>query len=528
MTEKLVSNSKFTVQPSYLFFTYYQMSTSTTNVSERSIASNPKKRSGQSNKALSSKKQKIMLSSEIDINAIEFVTRKHSDGQNRVYMNHRSEAMEVQTPWMLSYRGIEDSSARFNDQKPKYQFQCTLTDFNNSDSETSEFINMLQRIESRLIDAAILNSKDWFMKEVLSREVVDQAMLVPSIRYPMDKETGERDSTRPPDFRMKTPCYDGEWRCDGYTEDGNQIDGDLAEHVQGRMQVKAIIRCSQVWLKNNKLGCTWTVKQFMYRQLSRAQLHPTKYAFDQISTSFDVNTIKINEMKMIKEDRGFKRAYVNAEDGGFLYIKTPWLTSPGGIRLPREEYCTPGRSNYELSFVLDGFREEDSEVAHFFENLQQLDQRIVNEACQNSTEWLGRKFSKAVIEEVKFSPAVRVRTKDDGQEDAWFKVEAPNYDGQWKCSAFPKVDDATNRICHTEDLDTHVCGRVEARAILQCKGIWCSGGRFGCNWKLIQLEYQSTGSNIQRSGFAFRSTSPVPTSNTNVDDEDYVQDSEEE
>ena len=256
---------------------------------------------------------------------------------------------------------------------------------------------------------------------------------------------------------------------------------------------------------NGKLGCTWNTKQLLFRPLATGGgggISPTTYAFDTTVTALDATAIKVGEMKVVNEDTGFKRAYLNNANGGMLLIQTPWLKSPGGIREPPEEYAQAGKTKFNLSFVLDGFRGENPETAEFFKQLDALDNHLIDTCVANSLSWFGKKkLSQEVLKEAMFNSSVPVKTKDDGQENVWFKVDVPCYDGEWKCAAYPQTDDATERQCQTTDLDKLVSGKVMARAILQCKGLW-SAGSIGCNWRSSNPYHTDAGAPV----YAFRST----------------------
>ena len=66
-----------------------------------------------------------------------------------------------------------------------------------------------------------------------------------------------------------------------------------------------------------------------------------------------------------------------------------------------------------------------------------------------------------------------------------------------------------------------------ARAILQCKGLWCANGKIGCNWKVVQLEYEQN--TLQLGAFAFRTGTHVSNEQqtTNMSDEEIVMSDED-
>jgi hypothetical protein len=206
------------------------------------------------------KLQSVRIPSEVDVNALHFFTRTDRSGRKKVYMHYGiSERFVVETPWMPSWKGVEDEGSFVNATYPKYQIRCNLQDHMVPDSEHAAFATMLQRVESRIIDAAVANSLEWFQSErPLSRRVIQQDHLQPLLKYSAGRW--------PPEFKMKLRYFNGQWETTARREDCQEhVTEDLHAVVRGRMDVKAIVECTELWLYNNKVGCTWTVQRFKYR-----------------------------------------------------------------------------------------------------------------------------------------------------------------------------------------------------------------------------------------------------------------------
>lgn len=445
----------------------------------------------------------VRLVSEVDTGALQIITRTDANGRPKIYTNYGTDRFVLETPWLPCYGLDNGGKYAAESAYPKYTFRCNLQDHADEESEHAQFMRMMDRVDSKVVDEAVKNSVAWGIKKATSREVVIGAMLNPSVKVPTDPRWS-------PDFKMKVPCFDGEWPVAAYkvVEGGHeQLTGDLFEQVKGKMEVKAIIECTGVWVFNGKLGCTWTVRQFQYRSHAHAALSPTAYAFDTtVPTSIDATSLQIQEMKVVVEDTGFRRAYVNAGDGSHVYLQTPWLKSPGGICEPKPEFNTSGVPKFGLSFVLDGFRGEDEEVATFYTQLRAMDDRFIDYATEQSADIFGKTTSKAVVEAL-YNRMVDPHEKEDGTENVWFQTKVPYRDGQFECAAFPETsedDAAKDRVCHTTDLQDHVAGKVYARVILKCKGIWCASGRVGCNWQVVQVEYRAGGKANTQPQYGFR------------------------
>ncbi|HIB84750.1 MAG TPA: hypothetical protein EYO59_09170 [Chromatiaceae bacterium] len=234
-----------------------------------------------------------------------------------------------------------------------------------------------------------------------------------------------------------------------------------------------------------------------------------------------------------------KSVYINQSDGSPLLLQTPWMSSYSGISLPPPEYADPDKPKYSVNWSVDGFDDTQSDAGAFYQTLLNIDERILHEAKNNPMEWFRkRSVSVDVLKSAMFNPQVKFRMdKETGEEmthsPPTFKASVPYYDHQWKCAVF---DAEKNK--HTEKLDEVAGGqRMQMRAILQCKCIWFVSGRFGCSWKILQLEFQEN-DNGGQSVYSFRQESEQTKmiqetpdlnieSNVNIVIEEVVEETEE-
>ena len=71
----------------------------------------------------------------------------------------------------------------------------------------------MKAFEAKLKADALVNSKEWFGKNITSPDVID-ALYTPMLRYPKKKDahgepTGELDFERPPTLKIKIPYWEG-------------------------------------------------------------------------------------------------------------------------------------------------------------------------------------------------------------------------------------------------------------------------------------------------------------------------------
>ena len=443
---------------------------------------------------------KRKMAHEQDLSGLSFSKMKITDtGRKMVYVNMNNSTFQIESPWLKSFFGIRPPPAEYADQtKPKYSIQLSLDDNNGIDTEVKEFTEFMKCFEKRLIKEGVRNRMDWFKKSTLSEEIIEQAMMTKIVKPCIDKETGEESNMYPPSMSATIPYYDGDWNCMIFDEKCQLVTDDIDKLVTGRMKVRVIMECCPMWfIGTNKYGCKWKVKQMQYVPLSDSSMSFEKYAFDTIipRSIKDVSSLTFTEMK-VSEKNGAKNVYINTSDGGPILLQTPWMNSYRGISLPPPEFADPDKPKYSVNWSVDGFDNEDSEGGAFYQTLQSLDERILEEAKNNPMKWFHKKnVSVDVLKSAMFSPQVKFRTdKETGEEmtqfPPTFKASVPYYDRQWKCVVFDE-----DQIKHTENLDEISGGqRMQMRAILQCKTIWFVGGRFGCSWKITQLEFKKSNS----------------------------------
>jgi hypothetical protein len=95
------------------------------------------------------------------------------------------------------------------------------------------------------------------------------------------------------------------------------------------------------------------------------------------------------------------------------------------------------------------------------------------------------------------------------------KIKVPCWEGEWKCDVFK----TGSRSPLEGDLSEQVSGRMEARAIISCSGMWFAGGKFGVSWKLLQMEFRSL-EQPSLASYAFRD--PTPQKDTTEQEENTV------
>lgn len=236
----------------------------------------------------------------------------------------------------------------------------------------------------------------------------------------------------------------------------------------------------------------------------------------------EVDTTKITYTEVKAMSNGVcKTCYVNYE-GGPLLIEFPWMTTYDGIALPPAEFRDDNAPpKYSIQFSMKGYQGDNPQIKALYECMQEIQNKLIQDSCKHSMQWHKKPKMSPDVAEAILSPLVKISMdKDTGevldQYPPKFKVKVPYWDGKFDCSVFKSGIQTPLK----GDLSEQVCGRMEARAIVQCGGLWFAGSKFGMSWKLKQMEFRT----IEQAGlasYAFRE--PTPACAGGVDEANTVQ-----
>jgi len=88
---------------------------------------------------------------------------------------------------------------------PKYSIALQFNP-EKSDAEF-KFLNQIKALQEKIYDDAVTNSKEWFGKSKMNRQVVE-ALCHPILKYPKKKDdSGEADFDRNPTLNVKLPYW---------------------------------------------------------------------------------------------------------------------------------------------------------------------------------------------------------------------------------------------------------------------------------------------------------------------------------
>jgi len=183
---------------------------------------------------------------------------------------HTGQSLYVGTPLLLTW-GIQE----FVDEKTKkvsydMALQFPSDEYHQSaqsKADSDAFLQAMTAFEKKLKADALANSKDWFAKPKMTPDAVD-ALFTPVLKYPVDKVTCEKDTSKSPTMKIKVPFWNNKWEgVEVY--DANKVclypssnpaisPKDL---ITKQSHVVTMIQCGGLWFANGKFGVTWRLVQ---------------------------------------------------------------------------------------------------------------------------------------------------------------------------------------------------------------------------------------------------------------------------
>ena len=205
--------------------------------------------------------------------------------------------------------------------------------------------------------------------------------------------------------------------------------------------------------------------------------------------NFDITRLTFGQPKQL--NNGGRSIYINY-GGQPCYIQTPVMKTPFGISMWPSDNGGPDKYNLDLSF--EG-REQREQLQCFFDALQAIDKRLVQDAMDNSQLWFKKpRFAAIEVVEALYTPTIRYsKDRETGEINSryapTFKTTLPFKDGKFLCPAY---DGGREEL---DILDVLASGRskgAQAQAIVQLSGVWMVGSKFGVTWKVKQLKLIET------------------------------------
>lgn len=227
-----------------------------------------------------------------------------------------------------------------------------------------------------------------------------------------------------------------------------------------------------------------------------------------LPSNFDVQNIDYSEPRIL--DNGGKVIYINYSEKK-LVMQTPAMHAPFGLGKWNNE--GKGADKYSLELSFKG-KETRPMLAKFFEGLAALDTKLVEDGLANCQSWFKKTYKSLDVVEALYTPIIKYPKDKNGERiDKYpptFKMTVPFNGTNFLCDVY----DADGKPLDLASVETKG-SRVSA--IVQCMGIWIAGTKYGCSWKVLQLQVTPP---TTLKGYAFQKIEEKPEKDLDEDEED--------
>lgn len=197
-------------------------------------------------------------------------------GKSIKILDSKKNSLVLSTPLILTWginKMVDEDSGRAS-----YNLAIQYPSENYGTDATRDFYSKMRDLENKILDDAVVNSKEWFNKDKMSREVAE-ALYTPMLKHPYMKGTKEPDLSRAPTTKVKISYWDGKFNTELYDVDRNLLfapdmsmaDDEFQTLIPKASHIAALIQCNGIWFVGGKFGVSWQLVQAVIRRPVRIQ-----------------------------------------------------------------------------------------------------------------------------------------------------------------------------------------------------------------------------------------------------------------
>ena len=136
----------------------------------------------------------ITKAKDFDVANVSYKTPKlNKKGGKSMNINYSGKNLVLQFPLVMTW-GVNEWDYDDGGGK-KYDLNLQFRSPSSRTASEEALFQAMHALQEKVLDDAVKNSKEWFGKAKMSREVAE-AMFYPILKFPKDKNTGEPDETR--------------------------------------------------------------------------------------------------------------------------------------------------------------------------------------------------------------------------------------------------------------------------------------------------------------------------------------------
>ena len=172
-------------------------------------------------------------------------------------LQFEDEMFTIQIPEMYAPFGVNQYQQ--DNGNVKYSIQLSFDGIEERVS-LQVFKKLFEDIDNKVSQHAFENSNEYFKKKFTSIDVV-KAIFTPSIKYPIDKMTGEVSTQWAPKVKIDLEMRKGEFMFQCFDKKRNPMD--ILGTDLKRAKMTMIIQCGGIWVVGGKFGIKWKAKQIL-------------------------------------------------------------------------------------------------------------------------------------------------------------------------------------------------------------------------------------------------------------------------
>ena len=216
--------------------------------------------------------ESIVDGTQIDTTVFSYTAPKlHQASGSRVvnlFNRNFKESLTISTPLMLTW-GAQEGKSTEGELTGKWTLSLQFPSEEYSTEDQELFLQNMKKLDQKIKEDAITNSKVWFGKQITSMDVMEEKFN-PMLKYPkISKGSAEHDYSKPPTLSVKIPKWNDVWKPEIYNEEGEPlfIFGKINAHsspiefLPSKSRVMCLLQCGGLWFANGKCSVTWNLKQ---------------------------------------------------------------------------------------------------------------------------------------------------------------------------------------------------------------------------------------------------------------------------
>jgi hypothetical protein len=209
-----------------------------------------------------------------------------------------------------------------------------------------------------------------------------------------------------------------------------------------------------------------------------------------MSSITDINTVNVETALK------YLPVKVNSAGGKSVGIQNKSLNKKVVIRTPLmlswglSDY--EGNEKFQFSLQFPGNDFLTPKTKKLLDQMKALESKLKADVIVNSKEWLGKAKMTPEVLDALLTPMLKY-PKTDGEPDPTksptLSVKTPRYDGKWASEIYDQQGNCVfdpNDTETTKDPRNYITKGCNVACVIECGGIWITGGKCGVTWRLVQ------------------------------------------